>query len=329
MAFPETRLRRLRTNAGIRRLTDAPNPDARKFIWPVFCVPGDTAKENIPAMPGQYRLGLNALLKEAEAAVLQGIGGILVFGIPEPACKSSDGSAACLDKGIIPSAVRALKKNFPELPVFTDVCLCAYTSHGHCGPLDARGSVDNDAALPILAETALCHARAGADGTAPSAMMDGQVQAIRKKLDGEGFSHTVIMSYSTKFASSLYGPFREANSSAPGKGDRKGYQQSFRFRNQAVLESLEDETECADILMVKPSLWYLDILHELKKRTLLPIAAYNVSGEYSMLHAAAERGWGNLHDMARESLFALERAGADIILSYWARYYGELFSGRE
>lgn len=278
-------------------------------------------------MPGQYRLGTEALKREVEAIARQGIGGILIFGVPGSEPKTPDGRGAFQDGGAVPSAVRAVKEAFPDMPVFTDVCLCAYTDHGHCGPLDARGNVDNDAALSILAEIAACHARAGADAVAPSAMMDGQVQAIRSKLDGEGFTHTLIMSYSTKFASSLYGPFREAEASAPGKGDRKGYQQSYRSRGQALRESLEDEDEGADILMVKPALWYLDIVRDIREETQLPIAAYNVSGEYSMLHAAADRGWGELRAMVRESLFALDRAGADIIISYWARYYADYFPG--
>ncbi len=326
MGYPETRLRRLRQNSAMRSLFDSPWPGPEKFIWPVFCQPGK-GKTAIDAMPGQFRLGLDSLKKEVEAIIHQRIGGILLFGIPESDTKTSNGWKAADDDGIVPAAVRTVKASFPELLVLTDVCLCAYTEHGHCGPLNSRGDVDNDAALKILAETAHCHARAGADIVSPSAMMDGQVQAIRHELDEGGFPETLIMSYSTKFASSLYDPFREAEDSAPGHGNRKGYQQSFRSRHQAIRESLEDEIEGADILMVKPSLWYLDIIQSIKEKTLLPVAAYNVSGEYSMLHAAASHGWGNLNNMVQESLFALERTGVDIIISYWARYYSSYFPG--
>ncbi len=325
MGFPETRLRRLRQNNGIRRLTDAPWPGAHKFIWPLFCVQKNDTHEAIPAMPGQYRLGIDSLKREAEKAMRQGIGGILIFGVPDDIPKSPDGRGAYYDNGIVPTAVRAVKEVCPTLPVFTDVCLCAYTEHGHCGPIDSKGNVDNDASLAILAEVAICHARAGADAVSPSAMMDGQVRSIRSRLDAEGFSNTIIMSYSTKFASALYEPFRKAESSSPEHGDRRGYQQSYRFQNQALLESLEDAEEGADILMVKPALWYLDIVRDLKEKTMLPVAAYNVSGEYSMLHAVASRGWGNLTDMVKESLFAINRAGADIIISYWAPYLNDHF----
>lgn len=328
MGYPTTRLRRFRKNRSRRRIFDAPWPAPQKFLWPVFVVPGDDRREPIEAMPGQFRLSIDHLKRETEAALEQGIGGLLIFGIPGEGEKDAAGHAAHSESGIVPQSVRALKESFPELPIFTDVCLCAYTTHGHCAPLDSRGHADNDAALPILAETALAHARAGADGVAPSAMMDGQVQAIRRSLDENGYDDTILMSYSTKFASSLYGPFRIAEDSAPGHGDRRGYQQSFRNLNQSVWESREDEDEGADILMVKPGLWYLDVIRRIKEETLRPLAAYNVSGEYSMIHAAAERGWGDLDEMAAESLFAFERAGVDIIISYWARYYDRIFAGR-
>jgi len=207
----------------------------------------------------------------------------------------------------------------------TDVCLCAYTNHGHCGPLDRQGQVDNDAAIGLLSRVAVSHAAAGADVVAPSAMMDGQVSAIRAALDENALDQTLLMAYSTKFASSMYGPFRDAENSAPSSGDRKGYQASYGNLRAALRESDFDEDEGADILMVKPSLFYLDVLAKVRERTDLPVAAYNVSGEYSMLIAAAERGWGDLDGMARESLMALERAGADLFLSYWAPRYRELF----
>ncbi|MBT3192250.1 MAG: porphobilinogen synthase, partial [Verrucomicrobia bacterium] len=219
-------------------------------------------------------------------------------------------------------------KACPELLLITDVCLCAYTSHGHCGPLHAGGDVDNDAANDLLAKVALSHAAAGADVVAPSAMMDGQVAAIRGALDTEQYNDTILMSYSSKFASSMYGPFREAEKSSPQHGDRQGYQASYADLRSALRESQEDEAEGADILMVKPALLYLDIITRVRDMTDLPVAAYNVSGEYAMLHATADRGWGDLYPMARESIAALGRAGTDIFISYWANQYREVLGGR-
>jgi porphobilinogen synthase len=324
MQFPEYRPRRLRRTAAIRRLLDAPLPGPERFIWPVFVVPGCGREIAIEAMPGQSRFSPDRLINALEAPVKSGIGGILVFGVPEGKRKDGDGSAAANPEGLVPQTIRAVKKEFPQLPVFSDVCLCAYTAHGHCGPLNPAGDVDNDAANDLLAETALAHAAAGADGVAPSAMMDGQVLAIRQELDGAGFTDTILMSYSTKFASAFYGPFREAEASAPQSGDRRGYQASPANPRQAYIESALDEAEGADILMVKPASLYLDILAGLRQRTDLPLAAYNVSGEYAMLCATAQRGWGDLSAMVRESVNAISRAGADILISYWANRYDEL-----
>jgi porphobilinogen synthase len=322
--YPECRLRRLRRTPGIRRLLDEPPPGPERFIWPVFAIAGTGREEPISAMPGQSRRSPDRLLKALEAPVASGIGGILLFGVPEDSAKDHAGTAAADPDGVIPQTIRTVKRAYPDLPVFTDVCLCAYTRHGHCGPLDADGAVDNDAANLQLARTALAHAAAGADGVAPSAMMDGQVQAIRQALDQSGFERTILMSYSTKFASGFYGPFREAEASAPRSGDRRGYQASYANPRQALLESALDEAEGADILMVKPAMLYLDVIAELRRRTDLPLAAYNVSGEYAMLCATAERGWGDLRAMVRESVCAIARAGADIIISYWADRYNEL-----
>jgi porphobilinogen synthase len=249
---------------------------------------------------------------------------VLLFGQTEGA-KDAGGSGAFDERGVVQRAVPAIKRAFPELAVMTDVCLCAYTEHGHCGPLDRHGQVDNDAANGLLARVAVSHAAAGADVVAPSAMMDGQVRSIREALTENGFEQTLLMAYSTKFASSLYGPFRDAENSAPSAGDRKGYQASYGNPRAALRESAFDEAEGADILMVKPALFYLDVLAEVRRRTDLPVAAYNVSGEYSMIHAAAERGWGDLYGMAREALAALDRAGADLLLSYWTPFYRDLF----
>lgn len=323
--FPETRLRRLRKSEGIRSMLGAPLPGPEKMIWPAFVVDGAAVREPIEAMPGQSRLSVDQLLTDLEPVAASGVGGILLFGLVEEAEKDGSGSAAWNDDGVVQRAVRAVKARYPELVVTTDVCVCAYTDHGHCGPLTADGEVDNDAALEVLSRIACSHAAAGADMVAPSAMMDGQVAAIRAGLDTAGFFDTLLMSYSTKFASSMYGPFREAEKSAPGKGDRKGYQAACSDLRTALRESELDEAEGADILMVKPSLFYLDVLSQLRERTDLPIAAYNVSGEYAMLHACAERGWGDLRAMVRESTAALARAGADILITYWASRYEAFF----
>lgn len=326
--YPDVRLRRLRLTAERRRLFDEPLPGPEKFIWPVFVKSGRTVKEPITTLPGQFRYGIDTLLRDLEKPVRSGIGGILIFGLGEARRKNSNGSEAWNPRAPVQQAVKAAKKAYPHLVVFTDVCLCAYTGHGHCGPLRQDGQVDNDAACANLARTAVSHAEAGADGVAPSAMMDGQVLTIRQALAQAGADDTLLMSYSTKFASSLYGPFREAEQSAPQKGDRQGYQASYRDAAQALRESELDEAEGADILMVKPSLFYLDVMARLRPTTRLPIAAYNVSGEYSMLIAAADRGMGDLNAMVRESLFAIRRAGADLIISYWANRYEEVMEGR-
>jgi len=301
---------------------DTPFPAASKFVWPIFVVEGQGRKEEIPSMPGQCRVSVDQLVQWVEPALKQGIGSVLLFGQTEQA-KDADGSEAFNPRGALQQAIPILKRAFPELVVMTDVCLCAYTSHGHCGPLDRHGQVDNDASCELLAKVALSHAQAGADVVAPSAMMDGQVMAIREILDENDFNQTLLMAYSTKFASAMYGPFRDAENSTPSAGDRKGYQASYANLRAALRESDLDEEEGADMLMVKPSLFYLDVLAKLRERTDLPVAAYNVSGEYSMLIAAAERGWGDLHGMVRESLMALDRAGADLIISYWASRYAE------
>lgn len=323
--FPEIRLRRLRRTEGLRKMTGQPLPVPEKFIWPVFLREGAGVDEPIRAMPGQSRMSTDVLLKKLEPVVESGVGGVLLFGLTDSSKKNADGSEAWSEKGAVQQAIPLIKKEFPELIVFTDVCLCAYTDHGHCGPLTASGVVDNDAALGALRQVALSHAAAGADGVAPSAMMDGQVFAIREALDDADLTDTLLMSYSTKFASSMYGPFREAEQSAPGKGDRKGYQASYSDLRTALRESEMDEDEGADILMVKPAMMYLDVITRLRETTDLPLAAYNVSGEYSMFIAQADRGWGDLKEMVRESMASLQRAGTDIFISYWANRYNELF----
>lgn len=323
--FPEVRLRRLRQNASIRRMIDAPLPGPEKFMWPTFVINGEGKREKIESMPGQCRLSIDQLLTDLEPLVETGIGSVLLFGLAEDAQKDAEGSEAWNHNGVVQQAIQAVKKEFPDLIVAADACVCAYTDHGHCGPLTATGAVDNDTAIENLAKICVSHAAAGADIVAPSAMMDGQVHAIRGGLDVNGFKNTILMSYSTKFASSMYGPFRDAEKSAPGQGDRKGYQASYGDLRTALRESEFDENEGADMLMIKPSIFYLDILAKMRETTELPIAAYNVSGEYSMLHATAQRGWGDLKGMVQESTQALVRAGADILISYWANQYNELF----
>ncbi len=321
--YPLARLRRLRLNEKNRKLVDDPLPPASKFIYPVFVIEGENKIEDISSMPGQKRFSVDSLLKELEIINGQGIAGILIFG--QSGEKDSNGSQAFAEKGIVQKAIRAIKKEFPQCIVASDVCLCAYTDHGHCGVLDREGKVDNDLTNEILAKIAISHAQAGADIVAPSAMMDGQVKVIREALDDSGFKDVILMSYSTKFASSMYGPFREAERSSPKTGDRKGYQTSYLNPDLAIRESLMDEREGADILMVKPALFYLDIIAKLRAKTLLPIAAYNVSGEYSMIMAAVERNFGELKPMVRETISAIFRAGADIIISYWAKNYKDFF----
>ena len=316
--FPEIRLRRLRRTEGLRKMFGQPMPGPEKFIWPVFVVPGTNQKIPIESMPKQFRYSVDTLLKDLEPVVKTGVGGIMIFGVADEKDKSSDANYAYSSDGVVQNAVREIKKQFPNLTIFTDVCMCAYTTHGHCGIINNSGEVLNDPSIEILAKIALSHAEAGADVVAPSAMMDGQICEIRNTLDDNGYSNTILMSYSTKYASSMYGPFRDAADSSPGQGDRKSYQLPYNDLNQALRESEFDEFEGADILMVKPALFYLDIIAKIAENTKLPIAAYNVSGEYSMIHASAEKGYGELYPMARESIAAISRSGAGIILSYWA-----------
>lgn len=298
----------------------------------MFVVPGHGVKSAIASMPGQYRWSVDRVEEAVAPVVAQGVGSVLLFGQTDHA-KDNGGSAAWEDHGPVQEAVRVLKRAFPQLTVMTDVCLCAYTNHGHCAPLRPNGAIDNDAGCECLARVALSHAAAGADVVAPSAMMDGQIAALRGALSENGFDETLLMAYSTKFCSACYGPFRDAEGSAPQAvpgmpADRKGYQASFANPRNALLESVLDEAEGADILMVKPALWYLDMVRAVREQTLLPVAAYNVSGEYAMLLATAERGWGDLGDLVRESTLAMTRAGVDLIISYWASRYTEFFGRR-
>ncbi len=308
--------RRLRENSFVRDLVKDVDITTSDLIQPFFVIEHHDPffQRPIPSLPGQKQWGINALLKELEKGVPLGLRGIILFGIPEN--KDELGSSAYDSNGIIQQAVKRIKDKFPELVVITDVCLCEYTSHGHCG-IVKNGRILNDPTLELLAKTALSHAKAGADIIAPSDMMDGRVKIIREALDSDGFYNIPIMSYSVKYASNFYGPFREAAKSKPAFGDRKSYQMDFRNKDQAIREAEADINEGADIIMVKPAMPYLDIIHKLKERFSVPVAAFQVSGEYSMIKAASQNGWIDERGAFLESLFAIKRAGASIILSYF------------
>ena len=311
------RPRRTRTTSVMRNMVAETRLHPDMFIYPYFVVHGSNHKEEITAMPGIYRFSVDELLNDVEKGLHVGINKVLLFGVGE--AKSEDGSTSSDDHSIVPIAVNALKDKFgDQLLVITDVCVCAYTNHGHCGILE-DGYVQNDETLDILSAMALAHAEAGADMVAPSDMMDGRVEAIRETLDDNGFENVSIMSYAVKFASAYYGPFRDAADSSPGHGDRKSYQMDFRNRREALKEADLDETEGADILMVKPALAYLDIITEVREQTNLPLACYNVSGEYSMVKIAAKNGLVDERSLVMENMYAFARAGADIIITYHAR----------
>lgn len=313
------RLRRLRQSEGMRALVAETAVRTDKLIYPIFVRYGENVKEEIESMPGVYRYSVDRLGEIADEVLAAGIGGVLLFGIPEH--KDACGSGAWDEDGVVPRAVRFLKeycaKRGKNLLIIADICLCEYTSHGHCGMLEG-GAVDNDKSLPLHAKAALAAARAGADIVAPSSMMDGVVAAIRAALDGAGYANTPILGYSAKFASAFYGPFRDAADSSPQSGDRKGYQMDFRNGREALRELAADEAEGADMLMVKPGLAYLDVLSAARKNTLLPLAVYNVSGEYSMVKAAAAAGMLDERRIVTEILTAFFRAGADIVITYHA-----------
>ncbi|MBN1534966.1 MAG: porphobilinogen synthase [Spirochaetes bacterium] len=310
------RPRRNRGSAAVRTLVAETIPDRKKLIMPHFLVEGEGVREEIPSMPGISRVSVDLLLGELESDLSLGIHSILLFGIP--AHKDAVGSGAYDPRGIIQRGVREIKKRFPEILCITDVCLCEYTDHGHCGVVSEKG-VQNDPSMDLIAKTALSHAEAGADIVAPSDMMDGRVEAIRRVLDDGGFSDLPIMSYAAKYASAFYGPFREAAGSAPRFGDRKSYQMDFRNAREALREVALDIEEGADIVMVKPALSYLDIISRVRDEVLLPLCAYNVSGEYSMVKLMGERGFANEQALVTEILTSIFRAGADMIISYHTR----------
>jgi len=313
---PVERPRRLRRTAALRALVRETRLHPEMFIYPIFVRPGRRMREPIPSMPGQERLSVDLLAGEAEALHGLGVKAVLLFGLPEE--KDGTGSGAYDDEGIIQRGVRALRAADPELLIMTDVCLCEYTTHGHCG-IVADGAVDNDATLDVLARTAVSQAAAGADVVAPSAMMDGQVGAIRAALDEAALSGVAIMGYSAKHASAFFGPFREAAGSAPQFGDRRGYQMDPANAREAEREIALDLAEGADVVMVKPALAYLDVIHRVRPHVPVPLAAYNVSGEYAMVKAAAAQGWLDERLGALEILTAIVRAGADLIITYHAK----------
>jgi porphobilinogen synthase len=338
MPFPQERPRRLRRTESLRALVRETSLAPDDLVWPLFVVPGEGVRTPVKTMPGVFQLSVDELVAEAQAGFAAGVRSVILFGIPER--KDAEGSAAWAEDGVVPRAIRALKARVPGLVVMTDVCMCEYTDHGHCGVLrpPAAGGpgqdlgVDNDLTLPLLAREAVAHARAGADVVAPSDMMDGRVAAIRTALDAAGFVDLPILSYAAKFAGAFYGPFRDAAESAPREGpgiprDRKGYQMDPANAREALREVELDVAEGADMVMVKPALPYLDIVRMVKDRFLVPTAAYHVSGEYAMIKAAAERGWIDEDRVVLETLTCCRRAGADLVLTYYARHAARLLTG--
>lgn len=319
------RFRRLRKNENIRSLVRENILTKDDLIYPLFARYGEGFKKEIESMPGVFQFSVDEMLKEIEDVMKKGIRAIMLFGIPET--KDSIGSDALDSHGIIATAVSAIKKSFPDLYVITDLCFCEYTDHGHCGIIDSCGCVENDSTLEILEQQAVIHAKAGADMIAPSGMMDGTIESLRSALDGAGFKDLPIMSYSTKFASGYYGPFRDVAESTPTFGDRRAYQMDPANINEAVNESLEDELQGADILMVKPALAYMDVVRAIKEKSTLPMCVYNVSGEYSMLKFAGEKGLIDYERVLMETMIGFKRAGADLIITYHAKEICDLLDG--
>src|SRR5947207_1347480 len=317
MAFPATGMRRLRKTGVLRDMVRETELSAAHLVYPMFIELGTESRTPIDSMPGIERLSISSAVQEAGEVHGLGVPSVLLFGLP--AEKDEQASGAYDEEGVVQLAVRALKEAHPDLVVITDVCLCAYTSHGHCGIVRDDGQIDNDVTLELLAKTAISHAQAGADAVAPSDMMDGRVGALRSQLDAEGHSETPIVAYSAKFASAYYGPFREAADSAPAFGDRRSYQMDPANAEEAVREALLDVEEGADVVMVKPALAYLDVIRRVKEATRVPVAAYNVSGEYAMLKAAIANGWLDERGAVLETLTSIRRAGADIVITYFAK----------
>lgn len=326
MYFPEYRPRRMRKNENFRRMIRETTLSVDDFMYPLFVVSGKGIKKPIASMPGNYQMSIDQLVKEVKTAKEAGIPAVLLFGIPDR--KDEVASGAFARDGLMQRAVREIKNKVPDILVVTDVCLCEYTSHGHCGMIE-KGEVDNDSTLEVLAETAVSHARAGADMVAPSAMMDGQIGALREGLDEAGFEAIPIMAYSAKYASCFYGPFRDAAESAPQFGDRKSYQMDPANSDEAIREITLDVEEGADIIMVKPALAYLDVIRRAREEFDLPIAAYNVSGEFAMIKAAAQLGWIDGQRAMMEVLTSIKRAGTDIIITYFALEAAKVLNDRK
>jgi len=316
MTFPNIRMRRMRRTERLRGLACETELSPGDFIYPLFVCPGTGVKNEISSMPGCYQMSADMIAIECEEVNELGIPGVILFGIPET--KDAVGSEGYADHGVVPEAIREIKSRVPELLVVADVCLCEYTDHGHCGMIK-DGGVDNDSTLELLARASLCYAEAGADVVAPSDMMDGRVARIRQVLDEAAREETVILSYAVKYASAFYGPFRDAAESAPQFGDRRAYQMDPPNAREALREAALDLEEGADMIMVKPALPYLDVLYRVKQMSPVPVGAYNVSGEFSMLHAAAANGWLDLKKTSHEMLTSIKRAGADFILTYFAK----------
>jgi len=321
MGFPATRMRRLRRTGTLRSMVRETRLAPADFIAPLFVRHGEGVREPIPSLAGQHHLSVDMLVEEAQELHGLGVPAVILFGLPDE--KDEAALEAYAEDGIVQQALRALRAELPGLTLITDVCLCQYTSHGHCGVL-RDGAVDNDITLELLSQTAVSHAVAGADVVAPSDMMDGRVAAIRSALDDEGLTDTAIMAYSAKFASAFYGPFRDAAHSTPSEGDRRGYQMDPANLREALREVELDVAEGADVVMVKPAMPYLDVIRRVRDRTDLPIAAYQVSGEYAMLEAAARSGWLDRERAVLESLVAIKRAGADLVITYYAELLAKL-----
>ncbi|MCH7666250.1 MAG: porphobilinogen synthase [Acidobacteria bacterium] len=317
MSYPQQRPRRLRRTETWRRMVRETHLSVDRFVYPLFVVPGEGVRSEVSSMPGVFQLSIDLLVTEAVEVHELGIPAIILFGVPDH--KDAEGSEGYDPEGLVPRAVRALKHEVPELQIWADVCLCEYTDHGHCGLLTPTGEVDNDATLPLLSEAAVVYARSGADVVAPSDMMDGRIGAVRAALDENGFGEVPIVSYAVKYASAFYGPFRDAAHSAPAFGDRRGYQMDPANTTEALREVALDLEEGADVVMVKPAGPYLDVIRRVRDAVAVPVAAYQVSGEYSMIKAAAANDWIDERRVVLESLLGIRRAGADIILTYFAK----------
>ena len=319
MSYPRLRLRRFRRGETWRRAVRETSLAVDDLVYPLFVVGGESVRNSVASMPGVYQLSVDLIVEEAREAQTLGIPAVILFGVLDEGEKDAEGSAAYDPDGLVPTAIRAIKKAFPDLLVWADVCLCEYTDHGHCGLLTEDGEVDGDASLPLLARAAVAYAEAGADAVAPSDMMDGRVGAIRTALDDAGLDNVPIVSYAAKYASAFYGPFREVARSAPASGDRKGYQMDPANADEALREVELDIEEGADMVMVKPAGPYLDVIFRVKETFGVPTAAYQVSGEYALIKAAADKGWVDEERVMMESLTAIKRAGADLILTYYAK----------